>query len=87
MFKQMNVSNTGYLSSSEFYNIYDSVMLKWEPQYSNIPWYHSTWIPLQNLCQLAHNMVTKRYFEHAISQYHSCVDLFFNEIQICYLLS
>ncbi|XP_075219021.1 two pore calcium channel protein 1-like isoform X4 [Lycorma delicatula] len=67
MFKQMNVSNTGYLCPSEFYNIYDSVTLKWEPQYSNIPWYHSTWIPLQNLCQLAHNIVTKRYFEHAIT--------------------
>ncbi|XP_058791332.1 two pore calcium channel protein 1-like [Phymastichus coffea] len=63
MFQYLNVSNSGTLSWNEFSNVYDATALTWEPQYSSIPWYHSTWSPLQMLCQGAHVVISWRYFE------------------------
>ncbi|RZF38082.1 hypothetical protein LSTR_LSTR006481 [Laodelphax striatellus] len=69
IFKQLNTSNSGFLKIDEFCNIYDAVTLQWEAQYSNIPWYHGTWIPerLQTVCQLTHTIVSEKYFEHAVT--------------------
>lgn len=66
MFKQLNASNTGHLSLTEFCNIYDAVSLKWEAQYAHIPWFHSAWIPLQQFCQLMHNIICWKHFDHII---------------------
>ncbi|XP_072156093.1 two pore channel protein 1 isoform X2 [Bemisia tabaci] len=66
MYKYLNTSRTGVLTMDEFYNVYDAVLLNWEAQYSNIPWYHSAWMPLQSLCQLCLNVVRWNYFEHIV---------------------
>uniref|UniRef100_A0A1B6DU32 EF-hand domain-containing protein n=2 Tax=Clastoptera arizonana TaxID=38151 RepID=A0A1B6DU32_9HEMI len=66
MFKQMNTSGSGFLSQSEFCNVYDAVSLKWEAQYAHIPWFHSAWMPLQQLCQLMHNTISWKHFDHII---------------------
>ncbi|XP_065205585.1 two pore calcium channel protein 1-like [Planococcus citri] len=64
IFKYLNSCNTGILTKDEFNKIYDAVILRWEPQYANIPWYHSAWMPLQNVCQMAHTIISLRYFEY-----------------------
>nr|CAD7396976.1 unnamed protein product [Timema cristinae] len=66
MFKELNTSDSGSLSLEEFYAVYDATLLKWEAQFSHIPWFHTTWIPLQRLCQWAHDFVIWPYFEHVI---------------------
>nr|CAD7403905.1 unnamed protein product [Timema poppensis] len=66
MFKELNTSDSGSLSLEEFYAVYDATLLKWEAQFSHIPWFHTTWIPLQTLCQWAHDFVIWPYFEHLI---------------------
>nr|CAD7197326.1 unnamed protein product [Timema douglasi] len=66
MFKELNTSDSGSLSLEEFYAVYDATLLKWEAQFSHIPWFHTTWIPLQTLCQWAHDFVIWPYFEHVI---------------------
>ncbi|XP_076547770.1 two pore segment channel 1 isoform X1 [Osmia lignaria lignaria] len=63
MFRYLNTSGSGVLSSEEFLNIYDTIMLQWEPQYSAVPWYHSTSQPLQILCTGAHAAIRWTYFE------------------------
>ncbi|XP_046979764.1 two pore channel protein 1-like [Schistocerca americana] len=66
MFKYLNSSGSGTLSLEEFYSVYDAVLLCWEPQFSQAPWFHTSWAPLQNLCQLIHDLVLWKYFEHII---------------------
>ncbi|XP_063218915.1 two pore calcium channel protein 1-like isoform X2 [Bacillus rossius redtenbacheri] len=66
MFKELNVSGSGSLSLEEFYSVYDAALLRWEPQFSHIPWFHTTWPPLQKLCQLAHDAVNWQYFEPCV---------------------
>nr|CAD7260866.1 unnamed protein product [Timema shepardi] len=68
MFKELNTSDSGSLSLEEFYAVYDATLLKWEAQFSHIPWFHTTWIPLQTLCQWAHDFVIWPYFEHVICE-------------------
>ncbi|XP_066600553.1 two pore calcium channel protein 1-like [Prorops nasuta] len=63
MFRHMNTSGTGTLSTEEFLSFYDANVLRWEPQYSNVPWYHNTWRPLQILCTGAHAAIRWPYFE------------------------
>ncbi|XP_043497418.1 two pore calcium channel protein 1-like isoform X1 [Polistes fuscatus] len=66
MFRYMNVSGSGALNSEEFLVIYDATMLQWEVEYSNIPWYHSAWQPLQMLCVGAHTAIRWTYFESLV---------------------
>lgn len=63
MFQHLNASGSGVLSSEEFLNVYDTIMLQWEPQYSTVPWYHSSSRPLQILCTGAHAAIRWPYFE------------------------
>ncbi|KZC12738.1 PREDICTED: two pore calcium channel protein 1-like [Dufourea novaeangliae] len=63
MFRHLNASGSGVLSSEEFLNIYDTTILQWEPQYSSVPWYHSTSQPMQILCTGAHAAIRWSYFE------------------------
>ncbi|OXU24398.1 hypothetical protein TSAR_012887 [Trichomalopsis sarcophagae] len=63
MFRYLNISGSGALTCDEFLNIYDATVLRWEPQYSSVPWYHMTWPPLQILCQGAHAAISWAYFE------------------------
>lgn len=72
MFKQLNVSNTGALTLSEFCNVYDTVAINWEVQYAHIPWFHSAWMPLQRFCQLMHNVVVWTHFETVVCK---CFDI------------
>lgn len=69
MFKQLNRSNTGYLSLEEFVNVYDAVSIRWEAQYAQIPWFHSAWMPLQKFCQLMHNIISWKHFENLVRKY------------------
>ncbi|XP_033207244.1 two pore calcium channel protein 1-like isoform X2 [Belonocnema kinseyi] len=66
MFRLMNASGTGTLSTEEFLSVYDVTVLCWEPQYSSIPWYHAAWRPLQFLCQGANIAISWPYFESLI---------------------
>ncbi|XP_046418336.1 two pore calcium channel protein 1-like isoform X1 [Neodiprion fabricii] len=66
MFRHMNVSGTGTLSSDEFVEVYDATTLEWDPQYSSIPWYHAAWQPLQILCKGAHAAIVWPYFETVV---------------------
>ncbi|KAK7873151.1 hypothetical protein R5R35_006372 [Gryllus longicercus] len=66
MFKELNTSSSGTLSLEEFYSVYDAALLKWDAQFSQIPWFHTTWAPVQTMCQLAHDLVTWKYFEYII---------------------
>lgn len=63
MYQHLNASGSGVLSAEEFLNIYDTIILQWEPQYSTVPWYHSTSQPLQILCTGAHAAIRWPYFE------------------------
>lgn len=66
MFRYMNTSGSGALNSEEFLVIYDATMLQWEVEYSNIPWYHTAWKPLQMLCVGAHTVIRWSYFESLV---------------------
>ncbi|XP_033198710.1 two pore segment channel 1 isoform X1 [Bombus vancouverensis nearcticus] len=63
MYQHLNASGSGVLSVEEFLNIYDTIILQWELQYSTVPWYHSTSQPLQILCTGAHAAIRWPYFE------------------------
>jgi len=69
MFKELNTSGSGSLSLEEFYSVYDAVMLKWEAQFSQIPWFHTTWAPLQTFCQFTHDFVTWKYFDYIVCKH------------------
>lgn len=69
MFCHMNVSGSGALNCEEFLSIYDTTTLQWELQYSNIPWYRTTWWPLQVLCTGAHTAIKWPYFETLVCEY------------------
>ncbi|PNF19757.1 Two pore calcium channel protein 1 [Cryptotermes secundus] len=66
MFKELSATGTCSLSLEEFYSVYDAVTLKWEAQFSQIPWFHTTWAPLQTFCQFTHDFVTWKYFEYIV---------------------
>ena len=83
MFRYLNTSGNGRLLSDEFLNIYDATVLTWEPQYSNVPWYHMAWPPLQILCQGAHAAINWAYFETLVCKLHI---LFFTNLTLLNLL-
>lgn len=76
MFRHLNTSGSGVLSAEEFLNIYDTIMLQWEPQYSAVPWYHSTSQPLQILCTGAHAAIRWTYFEILMCKLKKQVNLY-----------
>ncbi|XP_078040114.1 two pore segment channel 1 isoform X1 [Augochlora pura] len=63
IYRHLNASGSGALSSQEFLNIYDTIVLQWEPQYSSVPWYHSASKPLQILCNGADAVIRWSFFE------------------------
>ncbi|XP_012287108.1 two pore calcium channel protein 1 isoform X2 [Orussus abietinus] len=63
MFRHMNASGNGVLTTEEFSSVYDATTLRWELQYSSVPWYHAAWHPLQMLCTAAHTAISWPYFE------------------------
>jgi hypothetical protein len=73
MYAHLKSGKSGGLTIQEFCNLYDAVTLVWEPQYSHIPWFHSAWMPLQNICQLAHKFITWKYFDTMMCK---CVAIF-----------
>lgn len=68
MFHHLNTTNTGYLTCDEYENIYDSITLQWEAQFSNIPWYHTAWQPIQALCNVANKIIMWPHFETGICE-------------------
>ncbi|CAB0035202.1 unnamed protein product [Trichogramma brassicae] len=66
MFRYLNTSGSGYLTSDEFLNIYDATVLKWDLHYTSIPWYKMVWKPMQILCQSAHTIVNWPYYESLV---------------------
>ncbi|XP_014225608.1 two pore calcium channel protein 1-like isoform X2 [Trichogramma pretiosum] len=66
MFRYLNTSGSGYLTSDEFLNIYDATVLKWDLHYTSIPWYKMVWKPMQILCQSAHTIVNWSYYESLV---------------------
>lgn len=71
MYRYMNVSGNGLLTSAEFHSVYDAESLKFEPEYPNIPWYHNAWPPLQFVCQKAHSAIQWPYFEYLVCKHSS----------------
>lgn len=69
MYKQLNASGGEGLTLQEFYSIYDANELHWEAQFSQIPWFHATWEPLQLICRYANDFVHWPYFEHIICKF------------------
>lgn len=63
MFCHMNTSKNGALTREEFLSIYDATKLQWNLQYTNLPWYHTTWWPLQILCTAIHSVIKWSFFE------------------------
>lgn len=66
MFHYLDSSGSGALSQEDFYRVYDAVMLSWEPQFAQTPWFHTAWPPLQSVLQRMHDLVHWRHFEIVI---------------------
>lgn len=66
MFKQLNSTGREGLTLDEFYSIYEVHELRWEAQFSKIPWFHSTWEPIQIICRYCNDLINWKYFEYAI---------------------
>ncbi|KAJ1524179.1 hypothetical protein ONE63_010705 [Megalurothrips usitatus] len=63
MFHYLDRSGCGVLSQEDFFRVFDAVMLSWEPQFANIPWFHTAWPPLQSVLQKMHDLVHWKHFE------------------------
>ncbi|KAK6620619.1 hypothetical protein RUM43_010911 [Polyplax serrata] len=66
MYKQLNSSGSDGLTLDEFYVIYETNELIWEAQFSKIPWFHSTWEPIQVICRYCNQMSNSVYFEYSV---------------------
>lgn len=64
MFRYLNTSGTGSLTIEEFYGIYDSVMMTWQPQAIDTPWYFTASPAVQRICQTANSIISWPYFDH-----------------------
>lgn len=69
MYKQLNVSNGGGLTLEEFYSVYEANELLWEAQFNKIPWFHSTWEPIQVVCRYCNDLTNWCYFEYGICKF------------------
>lgn len=64
MFRYLNTSASGSLTLEEFYGIYDSVMMTWQPQAIDTPWYFTASPTVQKICQIANSIISWSYFDH-----------------------
>lgn len=64
MFRYLNTSGTGSLTIEEFYGIYDAVMMTWQPQALDTPWYFTASPTVQRICQTANSIISWPYFDH-----------------------
>lgn len=64
MFRYLNTSGSGSLTIEEFYGIYDSVMMTWQPQALDTPWYFTASPTVQKICQTANSIISWAYFDH-----------------------
>lgn len=72
MFRYLNTSGSGSLTIEEFYGIYDAVMMTWQPQALDTPWYFTASPTVQKICQTANSIISWPYFDHIF-----CNELFF----------
>lgn len=84
MYQHLNASGSGVLSVEEFLNIYDTIILQWELQYSTVPWYHSTSQPLQILCTGAHAAIRWPYFESLMCKFKRKTNFYDTNLQFIY---
>lgn len=63
IFKALNRSNSGLLSLSEFYNIYDICGYYWRPQKPPLPWFNELPDPIRCCCYLIRSLVTWKWFD------------------------
>ncbi|XP_050723156.1 two pore channel protein 1-like isoform X2 [Eriocheir sinensis] len=63
IFKALNRSNSGLLSLSEFYNIYDICGYYWRPQKPPLPWFNELPGPIRCCCYLIRSLVTWKWFD------------------------
>lgn len=64
MFRYLNTSGSGSLTIEEFYGIYDAVMMTWQPQALDTPWYFTASPTVQKICQTANSIISWPYFDH-----------------------
>lgn len=69
MFRYLNTSGTGSLTIEEFYGIYDSVMMTWQPQALDTPWYFTASPTVQTICKTANSIISWPYFDHIFCKY------------------
>ena len=69
MFRLLNVSGTGVISRSEFYNVYDALCLKWREREEEPFWFHR--IRYRNVAAVieqVHRLVTWRFFDYFVGE-------------------
>lgn len=64
MFRYLNTSGSGSLTIEEFYGVYDAVMMTWQPQVLDTPWYFTASPTIQKICQSANTIISWPYFDH-----------------------
>lgn len=79
MFRYLNTSGTGSLTIEEFYGIYDAVMMTWQPQVLDTPWYFTASPTVQKICQTANSIISWPYFDHIF-----CNEYKFISMIICF---
>ncbi|XP_042231863.1 two pore calcium channel protein 1-like isoform X2 [Homarus americanus] len=62
IFKALNRSESGLLSLTEFYNIYEICGFKWRPYEPPEPWFNDLPDPLRGACYLIRRLVIWRWF-------------------------
>ncbi|XP_068220529.1 two pore channel protein 1-like isoform X2 [Palaemon carinicauda] len=65
-FKALNKSETGLISLSEFYNIYDVCEYKWKPYQPPDPWFVDLPTPFRCCCFLIRRFVTWSWFHISV---------------------
>ncbi|XP_017772430.1 PREDICTED: two pore calcium channel protein 1-like isoform X2 [Nicrophorus vespilloides] len=66
IFRQLNASGSGSLTSEEFFGIYDAASLRWHLKDPPDPWFNAAWPPLRFVCRAARALVLWKYFEHIV---------------------
>ncbi|GJQ79890.1 hypothetical protein Trydic_g18337 [Trypoxylus dichotomus] len=66
MFRLMNTTGDGALTSEQFMNIYDVAHLKWHMKDPPDPWFSAAWPPLRCFCRAARRLILWPYFDHVV---------------------
>ena len=66
MFKMLNQSKSGFLSLEEFYNIYDVVEYRWQPQKEPRPYYEDCKMPFSAMSAAINALVRSNAFNYSI---------------------